>query len=130
MLTALAALAALYKPHMSCVVRAPHQPAYKFFSDTTPTPDGLLLVQRNYAPGFSEIIVFAFDVKHRRYTRTQLTDDGRYKAATSPGPVNGTWSWTNIPTSAVPTFPVLHFSRSSGVLRDWYEGTGVAGECH
>lgn len=127
MVTELVALAALYAPHQTCVIHAPHQPAAQFISDTTFTPDKRLLVQRNYDTQSSEIIVFAYDSEHRRYVRTRLTSDGEASSATSPGPANGVWTWTDRAKSTNGKVIVRHFSKAGPVLHFW-QGE-VTSEC-
>jgi hypothetical protein len=123
----LAALAALFKPQMTCVVRQSGKAVDTFSSVNSSTPDGLLLYQRNYEPGFSEIIVYAYDAGNRRYVRTQLENGGAYAVATSPGPVNGIWDWTV--HASLKKYPVLHWERKDGVSRFWVSGKRWVGEC-
>jgi hypothetical protein len=124
----LALLATLFKPHMSCAWRQPGKPAYSFFSDNSVTPGELMLYQRNYASGFEEIIVYAYDSQRHRYVRTQLSNDGYYDAATSPGPVNGTWTFRDVPQLGKKQ-SVIWWKRTGGISRYWYDGVAGSGEC-
>lgn len=122
MIAELAALAALYKPHMTCVLHEPKQPESSFSSDTAPTQDGLLLVQHNYFKDFSEVITIAYDAKARRYVRTQLTNDGSIATASATPPVNGVWTWKKIPIPNTGTPELIHFGIVNAKLRYWYAG--------
>lgn len=128
MIAELAALASLYKPHMTCVLHAPKQADSAFYSDTAPTQDGLLVVQHNYFKGFSEIIAIAFDVKARRYVRTQLTNDGSIGTATATAPINGVWTWKKVQIPNTGSPELIHFGIVNGKLRYWYAG-GVYSIC-
>ena len=127
MIAELAALAAIYKPHMTCVLHQPKQTDSTFFSDIVPTQDGLLLVQHNYFKGFSEIITIAYDVKARRYVRTQLTNDGSAAVATATAPIDGVWTWKKVRPNST-SVELIHFGTVSGKLRYWYAG-GIASIC-
>jgi hypothetical protein len=127
MVAELAALAAFYGPHQTCVIHAPRQPAAQFISDTRFTPDKRLLIQRNYDSNSSEIIVFAYDSKHHRYVRTQLTSDGEASSATSPGPAKGLWTWTDTSKSIHGKAIVRHFSKAGNMLH--YSQGEVTSEC-
>jgi hypothetical protein len=127
MIAELAALAALYKPHMTCVL---HEGSRRqtFFSDTTPTQDGRLLIQRNYSTGFSEVIAIGYDKNKRRYVRAQVTDDGTVSTGVGNGPMQGVWTWKryDVPAAGAPT--IIQFGIMDGELRYWYEG-GVYSVC-
>ncbi len=127
MIAELTALATLYSTHQTCVAHSPHRPPTRFFSDTSFTTDKRLLVQRNYDSNSSEIIVFAYDAQRRRYVRTQLTSDGEASSATSPGPVAGVWTWTNVQKSTNGKVIIRHFSKSGSELHYW-EGEATS-EC-
>jgi len=128
MIAELAALAALYKPHMRCVLHVPKQADSSFFSDTARTQDGLLLVQHNYLEGFSEIITIAYDVKARRYVRTQLTNDASIATATATAPIRGVWTWKKRQVPNTAKEELIHFGIVNGKLRYWYAG-GVYSIC-
>lgn len=127
MVAELVALAALYGSHQTCVIHEPHQSVARFSSETSFTPDKRLLVQRNYDSQSSEIIVIAYNQQHHRYVRTQLTSEGEASSATSPGPIGGVWTWTNVGKSANGQGIVRHFSKSGNVLHYW-EGEATS-EC-
>ena len=124
MIAELAALAALYRSHMTCVSHE-GRTTQTFYSDTMPTPDGRLLVQRNYASDFSEVITIAYDARKRRYVRAQAVADGSVATGTANAPVNGVWTWrtASVPPSAGEP-RTFHFGIVSGKLRYWYpDGT-------
>jgi len=122
MAPALAALLALYKPHMTCVFHAHNQADQSFFSDTTATPDGNLITQRNYAKGFSEIIAIAYDEAKRQYVRTQLTSDGAIATAMALAPEKGVWTWVVLTPHVASQAKTIHFGVVSEKLRYWYAG--------
>lgn len=119
----LAALSALFKPHMACVARDAH-----FSMQNTYSPDGTQLVQRNYAHGFEEFIVYSYDAAHRRYVRTQLVNDGSYTVLSSPGPNRGVWTFTTLATSDKERL-TLRWKNENGTSTYWYEGTPYRGDC-
>ena len=87
-----------------------------------------MLYQRNYGSGFEEVIVYAYDRDQHRYVRMQLSDDGHYDAATSPGPANGTWTFTDIPEQGKKR-SVISWKRTGDVSRYWYDRVAGGGEC-
>jgi hypothetical protein len=121
-------LAALFKPHMNCVWREPGKPVYHFSSDNSWTAENLMLYQRNYAPGFDEVIAYAYDRNLRRYVRTQLSNDGYHDAATSKGAVNGTWTFIDVPERGKKQ-GAISWKRNRDVSRYWYDGVAGSGEC-
>jgi hypothetical protein len=125
MVTAIAALAALYKPHMVCRLYVANR-TQSFFSDTATTPDGTMITQRNYFNGFSEIISIAYDANNHRYVRTQLSDDGAIATATASAPKNGVWTWTSVAMNAAGKAHRVHFGIVNGKLRYWYENGAYA----
>lgn len=94
----LAPLLDLFGTRESCVWRETGQPPFKFTSESRMSPDDLFLIQRNFNASFSEIIIYTFSQPTKRFVRTQLNDAGKYAVATSPGPQDGWWTFTNQPT--------------------------------
>ncbi len=125
---ALALLATLFKPHMNCEWRQPGRPADHFSSENSRTPGNTMLQQRNYSSKFEELIVYAYDGRLHRYVRTQISNDGYYDVATSPGPVNGTWTFTDVPERGKKQI-VISWTRIRGVSSYRYDGVAGSGEC-
>lgn len=120
----LALLAALFKPHMICTWSEPGKALQRFHSDNVATPSGTLLYQRNYEPGFDEVIVYAYDAARKRYVRTQLSSDGDAASAQSSGPSNGTWRFIALHAKGA-----ISWKRTGAVARYWYDGVRGYGEC-
>lgn len=124
----LALLATLFKPQMHCTWKQPGTVAQRFISENRATPGGALLYQRNYGTGFEEIIVYAYDSAHKRYVRTQLSNDGEAAAAASNGPVKEVWRFTPLAVTLGKS-PAISWKRSGEVSRYWYDGVKGIGEC-
>jgi hypothetical protein len=120
MISELAALAALYKPHMTCVLHEGSRTG-KFFSDTTATPDERLLIQRNYSKDFSEVIAIGYDEKRHQYVRAQVADDGSVATGTGNAPVNDVWTWKSVRVGMAGEVRIIHFGIVKGKLRYRYE---------
>jgi hypothetical protein len=73
-----------------------------YASRTVWSDNGYFIIEHNYNRFIAEVIVFAYDPKHRHFVRTMLMRDGTYEIATSPGAIDGVWTWT---TLALPDSP-------------------------
>jgi hypothetical protein len=113
----------------SCVWNDHKNPPYHFTSESQFSPDKVFLIQWNHAPGFSEIIVYTYDKQSHRFARTQLDDQGRYAAATSPGPIDGEWTFTNVPTKLRSDRGSIVFRATRNGETDHEPGVAGAGTC-
>ena len=116
----------LFAPRLSCVWSEPGHKPDRFASTNAISPDGQFIVQRNFESGFSEVIVYSYSQQHHQYVRTQITNAGDYYVATSPGLVNGTWTFTNVPMKAMPHVPAIILRLNS--QGQWiYQERGIPG---